>query len=62
MVFVNKNINMNGLYKKNPKVEFHPFKNCFGHLIQTLAYFHVKHVHILFRSNDTILSTLNTNP
>ena len=33
----------------------------FGHLVRTLAFFHVKNVHF-FGSHDTIFSTLNMNP
>ena len=33
------------LHEKNFKVELHPSNFLFGHLVQTLAFFHVKHVH-----------------
>ena len=31
--------------RKISKVVLHPSKLFFGHLVQTLAFFHVKHVH-----------------
>ena len=32
--------------RKNFKVVLHPSKSFFCHLVQTLAFFHMKHVHI----------------
>ena len=57
-----QNKNLVELYKKNSKVGLHPSKSFFGGLVQSLAFFHIKHVHILFLSNDIIFSTLNTSP
>ena len=36
---------------KSSKVELHPFKSFSGHHVQTLTFFHVKHVHISFLDN-----------
>ena len=50
--------NICALQEKIPKLNYIHLKVFFGHVVQTLAFFHVKHVHIFVLVDYTIFSTL----
>ena len=50
------------LQEKIPKLNYIHQKVFFNCLVQTLAFFHVKHICVFFQLDDTIFSTINIDP